>query len=94
MNVGKVKWFDGKKGYGFVAETSTDTDYFVHFSEIQNDGYKTLEEGQEVTFELASNGSIKVIYGDGAKKPTNAPKPKQKENTAKADNRELLMEDK
>ena len=52
MNVGKVKWFDGKKGYGFVAETSTDTDYFVHFSEIQNDGYKTLEEGQEVTFDI------------------------------------------
>ena len=52
MNIGKVKWFDGKKGYGFVAETSTDTDYFVHFSEIQNDGYKTLEEGQEVTFEI------------------------------------------
>ena len=52
MNIGKVKWFDGKKGYGFVAETSTDTDYFVHFSEIQSDGYKTLEEGQEVTFEI------------------------------------------
>ena len=52
MNEGKVKWFDGKKGYGFVAETSTDTDYFVHFSEIQNDGYKTLTEGQEVTFEI------------------------------------------
>ena len=52
MNQGKVKWFDGKKGYGFVAETSTDTDYFVHFSEIQNDGYKTLTEGQEVTFEI------------------------------------------
>ena len=52
MNEGKVKWFDGKKGYGFVAETSTDTDYFVHFSEIQSDGYKTLEEGQKVTFEI------------------------------------------
>jgi CspA family cold shock protein len=52
MNQGKVKWFDGKKGYGFVAETSTDTDYFVHFSEIQTDGFKTLEEGQEVTFEI------------------------------------------
>jgi len=52
MNQGKVKWFDGKKGYGFVAETSTDTDYFVHFSEIQNDGYKTLTEGQEVEFEI------------------------------------------
>ena len=52
MSEGKVKWFDGKKCYGFVAETSTDTDYFVHFSEIQNDGYKTLAEGQEVTFEI------------------------------------------
>ena len=52
MNEGKVKWFDGKKGYGFVAETSTDTDYFVHFSEIQTAGYKTLEEGQKVEFEI------------------------------------------
>ena len=52
MSEGTVKWFDGKKGYGFVAETSTSTDYFVHFSEIQNDGYKTLEEGQKVTFEI------------------------------------------
>ena len=95
MNIGKVKWFDGKKGYGFVAETSTDTDYFVHFSEIQSDGYKTLEEGQEVTFELASNGSVKVIYGDGAtQRPVKTPKSKQKEDTAKADNRELLTEDK
>ena len=52
MSEGTVKWFDGKKGYGFVAETSTDTDYFVHFSEIQTDGYKTLEEGQKVEFEI------------------------------------------
>ena len=52
MNEGKVKWFDGKKGYVFVAETSTDTDYFVHFSEIQTDGYKTLEECQKVEFEI------------------------------------------
>ena len=53
MNIGKVKWFDGKKGYGFVADSaSTDTDYFVHFSEIQSDSFKTLEEGQKVTFEI------------------------------------------
>ena len=53
MNTGTVKWFDAKKGYGFVADSaSTDTDYFVHFSEIQTDGYKTLEEGQKVTFEI------------------------------------------
>ena len=52
MNEGKVKWFDSKKGYGFVSNTSTDTDYFVHFSEIQSDSFKTLEEGQKVTFEI------------------------------------------
>ena len=50
---GKVKWFDGKKGYGFVSDTTSgDKDYFVHFSDIQIDGYKTLTEGQEVTFEI------------------------------------------
>ena len=49
MSEGKVKWFDGKKGYGFVSDTASDgTDYFVHFSEIQIEGYKTLEEGQKV----------------------------------------------
>ena len=53
MNTGTVKWFDTKKGYGFVADSeSTDTDYFVHFSEIQTDCFKTLEEGQKVTFEI------------------------------------------
>ena len=53
MNTGTVKWFDTKKGYGFVADSgSTDTDYFVHFSEIQSDNFKTLTEGQEVEFEI------------------------------------------
>ena len=53
MNEGKVKWFDTKKGYGFVADlVSAGKDYFVHFSEIQTEGYKTLEEGQKVTFEI------------------------------------------
>ena len=52
MNEGKVKWFDSKKGYGFVSNVSDDKDYFVHFSEIQTDGFKTLEEGQKVTFEI------------------------------------------
>ena len=53
MNEGKVKWFDTKKGYGFVADlVSAGKDYFVHFSEIQTDGFKTLEEGQKVTFEI------------------------------------------
>jgi CspA family cold shock protein len=52
MNTGIVKWFDGKKGYGFVANPSDGKDYFVHFSEIQSNGFKTLEEGQKVTFEV------------------------------------------
>ena len=53
MNTGIVKWFDTKKGYGFVADSVSDgKDYFVHFSEIQSDGFKTLEEGQKVSFEI------------------------------------------
>ena len=54
MNTGTVKWFDAKKGYGFIYDTATDgsKDYFVHFSEIQTDGFKTLEEGQKVEFEI------------------------------------------
>jgi len=55
MNEGKVKWFDSKKGYGFVSNTSDDKDYFVHFSEIQSDSFKTLEEGQEITFEIGES---------------------------------------
>jgi len=52
MNKGKVKWFDSKKGYGFVSNESDNKDYFVHFSEIQSEDFKTLTEGQEVTFEI------------------------------------------
>ena len=52
MHEGKVKWFDSKKGYGFVSDTSDNIEYFVHFSEIQSDDFKTLTEGQEVTFEI------------------------------------------
>ena len=54
MNTGTVKWFDAKKGYGFISDTAVDgsKDYFVHFSEIQIDGFKTLEEGQKVEFEI------------------------------------------
>ncbi len=48
---GKVKWFDAKKGYGFIEREDGD-DVFVHFSAIEEDGFKTLEEGQEVEFEI------------------------------------------
>jgi CspA family cold shock protein len=48
---GRVKWFSDQKGYGFIT-TDSQTDVFVHHSEIQGEGYKTLEEGQEVEFEI------------------------------------------
>ena len=51
MQTGKVKWFNGEKGFGFI-EVEGGEDVFVHFSAIQGDGFKTLEEGQEVTFEV------------------------------------------
>jgi len=54
MVKGKVKWFNGKKGYGFIAADSGQ-DVFVHFSEIQSDGYRTLEEGQAVEFEIEND---------------------------------------
>ena len=50
---GKVKWFSNVKGYGFIEQEGGGQDVFVHYSSIQTDGYKTLEEGDEITFELA-----------------------------------------
>lgn len=51
MEQGTVKWFNDDKGYGFVTRESGD-DVFVHFSAIQGDGFKSLSEGQHVTFEV------------------------------------------
>ena len=51
MNEGTVKWFNAEKGFGFIEQEAGD-DVCVHFSAIQADGYKTLEEGQKVTFEI------------------------------------------
>ena len=48
---GKIKWFNNEKGYGFIEREDGD-DVFVHFSAIQGDGYKTLDEGQDVTFDI------------------------------------------
>ncbi len=50
MATGKVKWFNAEKGYGFIEQEGGD-DLFVHFSAIQGDGYKSLQEGQAVSFE-------------------------------------------
>ena len=51
MENGTVKWFNAEKGYGFVTREDG-SDVFVHFSAIQGDGYKTLEEGQSVSFDI------------------------------------------
>ena len=51
MNNGTVKWFNPEKGFGFIANDAGGDDVFVHFSAIQTDGFKTLDEGQKVTFD-------------------------------------------
>jgi CspA family cold shock protein len=53
MAQGTVKWFDAKKGYGFIIQDEG-PDVFVHFSAIQGAGFRTLEEGQRVSFEVTS----------------------------------------
>ena len=55
MNKGTVKWFNSEKGYGFIKNDDGSGDLFVHFSAIQADGYKTLEEGQRVSFDTEAD---------------------------------------
>lgn len=52
MSTGTVKWFNNTKGFGFIAPSEGGEDVFVHFSAIQGDGYRTLNEGQNVSFEV------------------------------------------
>ncbi len=51
MSEGKVKWFDERKGFGFI-ETDGGGDVFVHYKSIQSGGFKTLQEGQRVSFDI------------------------------------------
>ena len=53
MAIGKVKWFNNAKGYGFVLPEEGGEDLFVHYSAIQMEGYKTLKAGQDVQFDIA-----------------------------------------
>ena len=52
MNNGTVKWFNAEKGYGFISNDDGSGDVFVHFSAIQAEGFRTLTEGQRVTFDV------------------------------------------
>ena len=65
MNNGTVKWFNAEKGFGFI-EVEGENDVFVHFSAINQEGYKSLEEGQEVEFE--------VVEGDRGPQAANVAK--------------------
>ena len=59
MAQGTVKWFNAEKGFGFIAPADGSADVFIHYSEIEGNGFRTLEEDQKVEFEI----------GDGAKGP-------------------------
>ena len=74
---GKVKWFSNVKGYGFLEKEGSTQDIFIHYSVIQGEGYKKLEPGEEVTFEIVQ----------GEKGPQAANVVRQKKPAGKTENK-------
>jgi CspA family cold shock protein len=75
MIKGKVKWFNNVKGYGFITRDDGEGDVFVHYSGIKKDGFKTLDEDNEVEFDLEPNekGEKAVNVIKAGEKPAEAP---------------------
>lgn len=73
MAIGKVKWFNNAKGFGFICPDGEDGDIFAHYSTIQMEGYRTLKAGQEVSYEVEEGpkgyhaSSVVLIDGMQAK---------------------------
>ncbi len=69
-STGKVKWFNESKGYGFILQDGGGKDVFVHYSEIKDEGYRTLTEGETVEFELSEGSKgpqAKAVVRNGRK---------------------------
>ena len=68
MNKGTVKWFNSEKGFGFITNSENNEDLFVHFSGIASDGYKSLNDGDDVTFEITTGAkgfqakNVRIAY--------------------------------
>jgi len=75
MSEGKVKWFNSRKGYGFIA-SSDGRDVFVHYSNISGQGYKNLDEGDEVTFDIVEGEKGPRAENVVPKSKSPAPQPK------------------
>ena len=76
MAVGKVKWFNDAKGFGFIEPDGGGPDVFAHFSAVQMEGFRTLKQGGRVSYELVQGPkgnlaqNIRPLDGDGAEVPT------------------------
>ncbi|MBN1687873.1 MAG: cold shock domain-containing protein [Candidatus Omnitrophica bacterium] len=95
---GKVKWFSNVKGFGFIEKEGSEQDIFVHYSSIQGEGYKTLDDGEEVTFDIVQGEkgpqATNVIRLKKPPKKASAPKEGSEAKPEKAAKKEEKSESK